>query len=62
MVTARMMAIAAGYEDADDLDALRHDPQQRGRGPPAIRHLASDSPHRRRNLPSLPWHQRSAPL
>ena len=26
MVTARMMAIAAGYEDADDLDALRHDP------------------------------------
>ena len=26
MVTARMMAIAAGQEDADDLDALRHDP------------------------------------
>ena len=26
MVTARMMAIAAGYEDADDFDALRHDP------------------------------------
>ena len=26
MVTARMMCIAAGYEDADDLDALRHDP------------------------------------
>jgi DDE family transposase len=26
MVTARMMAIAAGYEDADDLDALRFDP------------------------------------
>ena len=26
MVTARMMAIAAGYEDADDLDALRNDP------------------------------------
>jgi hypothetical protein len=26
MVTARMMAIAAGYPDADDLDALRHDP------------------------------------
>jgi hypothetical protein len=26
MVTARMMAIAAGYEDADDLDALRYDP------------------------------------
>jgi Transposase DDE domain group 1 len=26
MATARMMAIAAGYEDCDDLDALRHDP------------------------------------
>lgn len=26
MATARMMAIAAGYEDADDLDALRQDP------------------------------------
>jgi hypothetical protein len=26
MVTARMMAIAAGYEDVDDLDHLRHDP------------------------------------
>lgn len=26
MVTARMMAIAAGYEDADDLDHLRTDP------------------------------------
>jgi hypothetical protein len=26
MATARMMAIAAGYEDADDLDALRFDP------------------------------------
>ncbi len=26
MVTARMMAIAAGYEDCDDLDCLRADP------------------------------------
>ena len=26
MATARMMAIAAGYEDCDDLDLLRHDP------------------------------------
>ncbi|MEQ1716011.1 MAG: IS1380 family transposase, partial [Hyphomicrobium sp.] len=26
MATARMMAIAAGYEDCDDLDVLRHDP------------------------------------
>jgi len=25
-VTARIMAIAAGHEDANDLDALRHDP------------------------------------
>lgn len=26
MITARMMAVAAGYEDADDIDALRRDP------------------------------------
>jgi hypothetical protein len=26
MITARMMAIAAGYEDANDLDVLRNDP------------------------------------
>ena len=26
MITARMMAIAAGYEDADDLDTLRRNP------------------------------------
>lgn len=26
MITARMMAIAAGHEDADDIDALRRDP------------------------------------
>lgn len=26
MIMARMMAIAAGYEDGDDLDHLRHDP------------------------------------
>ena len=26
MITARCMAIAAGYEDADDLDHLRRDP------------------------------------
>jgi hypothetical protein len=26
MATARIMAIAAGHEDVDDLDALRHDP------------------------------------
>ena len=26
MVTARMMMIAAGYEDCDDIDALRTDP------------------------------------
>jgi hypothetical protein len=26
MIRARMMAIACGYEDCDDMDALRHDP------------------------------------
>jgi len=26
MIRARVMAIACGYEDCDDLDALRHDP------------------------------------
>jgi len=26
MIRARVMAIACGYEDCDDMDALRHDP------------------------------------
>ncbi len=26
ILRARMLAIACGYEDADDLDTLRHDP------------------------------------
>jgi hypothetical protein len=26
ILRARMLAIACGYEDANDLDALRHDP------------------------------------
>lgn len=26
MIRARMMAIACGYEDCDDIDTLRHDP------------------------------------
>jgi len=26
MIRARMMAIACGHEDCDDMDALRHDP------------------------------------
>ena len=26
MIRARMMAIACGYEDCDDMDVLRHDP------------------------------------
>ncbi len=26
ILRARMLAISCGYEDADDLDALRHDP------------------------------------
>lgn len=41
---ARMLAIAAGYEDADDLDALRHDPAFKmavGRTPEAKLGLAS---------------------
>ena len=44
MVTARMMAIAAGYEDADDLDALRNDPALMiacGRAPETGRDIAS---------------------
>ena len=41
---ARILAIAAGYEDADDLDALRHDPAFKmalGRTPGAALGLAS---------------------
>jgi len=41
---ARILAIAAGYEDADDLDALRHDPAFKmalGRTPEAKLGLAS---------------------
>lgn len=36
MLRMRMLAIAAGYEDADDCDALRHDPAMKmavGRAP-----------------------------
>jgi DDE family transposase len=46
MVTARMMAIAAGYEDADDIDALRHDP--------ALMIACERAPESGRNIPSQP--------
>src|SRR5262245_19435868 len=46
MVTARMMAIAAGYEDADDLDALRHDP--------ALMIACERAPETGRGIPSQP--------
>ena len=46
MVTARMMAIAAGYEDADDLDALRHDP--------ALLIACERAPESGHHLPSQP--------
>jgi hypothetical protein len=44
ILRARILAIAAGYEDADDLDALRHDPALKmalGRTPEAKLGLAS---------------------
>lgn len=46
MVTARMMAIAAGYEDADDLDALRFDP--------ALMLACEREPENGRGIPSQP--------
>jgi hypothetical protein len=46
MVTARMMAIAAGYEDADDLDALRDDP--------ALMIACDRAPETGRSIPSQP--------
>ena len=58
MVTARVMAIAAGYEDADDLDALRQDPALLiacERSEPAD-HLAAREPRRRPHaLPDRHW-------
>ncbi len=46
MVTARMIAIACGYEDADDLDALRHDP--------ALKIACGRAPETGAALPSQP--------
>ena len=46
MVTARIMAIAAGYEDADDLDALRNDP--------ALMIACGRAPETGRDIPSQP--------
>ena len=44
ILRARVLAIAAGYEDGDDLDALRHDPAFKmalGKAPGAVVGLAS---------------------
>ena len=46
MVTARMMAIAVGYEDADDLDALSCDP--------ALLMVCDRAPESGIDLPSRP--------
>lgn len=46
MITARMMAIAAGYEDADDLDHLRRDP--------ALMIACDRAPETGADLPSQP--------
>ena len=54
MVMARASAIACGYEDAIDLDRLRHDPLMKvavGRCP---------GQRWRRNRPSLVWRMRRA--
>ena len=46
MVMARMIAIACGYEDADDLDTLRHDP--------ALKVACDRAPESGAGLPSQP--------
>ncbi len=46
MVAARMTAIACGYEDADDLDTLRHDP--------ALKIACHRAPESGAGLPSQP--------
>ena len=60
MATARMMAIAAGYEDCDDLDALRIDPAFKmacGRRPGTGQDLMSQPTlSRLENAPS--WRER----
>ena len=57
ILRARILAIAAGYEDADDLDALRHDPAFKmalGRTPGAALGLASQPTMSRwENAPDL---------
>ena len=56
MLRLRMFAIAAGYEDADDCDALRHDPifkMALGRAPEAGDPLCSQpTMSRLENTPS----------
>ncbi len=57
ILRARILAIAAGYEDADDLDTLRHDPAFKmalGRTPGAALGLASQPTMSRwENVPDL---------
>ena len=63
MVTARMMAIAAGYEDADDLDALRHDPallMACGRAPESGHSASTPAIRRSMRVPLLALTQSAA--
>ena len=57
MVMARASAIACGYEDAIDLDRLRHDPLMKV----AVGRCPESGGHRwRRNRRSLVWRMRRA--
>ena len=51
MIRARVMAIACGYEDCDDMDALRHDPAMK---------MACECRHLAHNGRSAPAGSRSA--
>ena len=65
MVTARVAAIACGYEDAIDFDRLRHDPLMKvmvGRCPTSGAPLASQSTiSRLENAPSKTQERGSPP-
>ena len=56
MVMARASAIACGYEDAIDLDRLRHDPLLKSR----LAAVRRPGRRWRRNRPSLVWRMRRA--
>ena len=56
MVMARASAIACGYEDAIDLDRLRHDPLLKV----AVGRCPETGNRWRRNRPSLVWRMRRA--